>query len=123
MASYKIPDDFTTFRLGPHLEWRVSEDDWAVVRRKQDAAPRGDQPAAPCNLAESRPDAWELHPQHPILHKLGFRRGYPGGMVYCPTWKTAFWSDSFSESWTLFHEYHQILAAVPSPDTRPVGPK
>ena len=114
-SSYKIPSNFEPFHSGSHLEWRL-KDEWAVFRRSQ-CTPRPTlNSISDCNIGylRDRHGAWELHPQHPILRQLGFPRGFPGAMLYCPSLKTAFWSDTIKDSWAMLRDFEDILTTMSS---------
>ena len=114
-SSYKIPSNFEPFHPGSHLEWRL-KDEWAVFRRSQ-CTPRPTlNSISDCNVGDFRDryEAWQLHPQHPLIRQLGFPRGFPGAMLYCPSLKTAFWSDTIKDSRAMLREFDDILTTMSS---------
>ena len=52
---------------------------------------------------------YEMHLRHLLLRKLGFRAGYPGGVIYCPSLRTAFWGDDVSDAWRILSELDELL--------------
>ena len=89
-----------------HLEWKF-RDDLTLIRRAVTAV-SPESSRAPTK--SDRSDAYEMHPQHPLLRKLGFPAGYPGGMVYCPSLQTAFWGEDAPDAWRILNELDEILA-------------
>lgn len=107
-APYKLPTNFSTVPIAPHLEWRLNGE-WAVVRRRTDV-PQPRASSADDRYTTATPGrAFEMHPNHPLLPRLGFPRGFPGAMIYCPGMATAFWATHLFDAWRMLREMEDLL--------------